>query len=81
MKVLEDLENKPKTFLVNENSRLYHHVLDGNFIEDGKSFENPIPTIIRDGEQKRICVFTFSDKHKMYPSVYFYDLESERELA
>ena len=42
---------------------------------------NPVPTLIKDGEGKRICVFT----HFMWgdggPAVYFYDLTVGREIA
>ena len=42
---------------------------------------NPVPTLLRDGEGKRICVFTHFMWGDSGPAVYFYDLTVGREVA
>ena len=58
------------------------------FTEDGfkdglKSYENPFPTIITAADNQKLIVFSYTHfkDDVPTPTVYFYDIESEQEIA
>lgn len=81
--------NVPDQYRVPSESQLYQFIVEGSYKDGIKSFENPLPTIIRDGEGKPIVVFTFCENlafeddtgQNFYPTVYFYDVQEKREIA
>ena len=57
--MIDGTSRYPNTFEIEHDSELYKLLDEGNFRDGIKSFENPLPTIIRDSENKPIIVFTF----------------------
>ena len=51
----------PESHTISDSSQLYKFIDEGSFRDGIKSFENPMPTIIRDNENKLICVFTYCE--------------------
>lgn len=82
MKVLSEQDCKIETFNISRDSKLYKHIIEGNYREGDLSFENPVPTLLVDScTQEKMCVFSYSTRECLAPTVYFYDLKSNREVA
>ena len=77
------ISRPPLKISIREDSELYRHITQGNHYDGIRSFEHPVPTIIDDGRKgkDRIVVFTYVDKDYPVPVVYFYDLNSRRNIA
>ena len=56
------------------------HIVDGNLRDEKRSFHNPVPMLLRDNE-KYLIAYTFSDAQNVIPSVYFYDISTQRDIA
>ena len=84
MNILEDSNDSThvnsKIYQIREDAELYKHIMNGNYVEKGSSFENPVPTIIRN-KNSRLCIFTYSDQDNPYPTVYIYELAKRRNVA
>ena len=75
-------DTMPEIKPIANKSSLYKHIEEGNFkLGNNKSFENPVPNLITDSNGKKLCVFTFTTDKCPAPTVYFYDIESKREIA
>ena len=81
LQIFEEKNDRPTAFVIRQDSRLYKHIIDGNARHGTNSFMNPVPTLLKDGEGKRICVFTHFTWGDSGPAVYFYDLTVGREVA
>ena len=56
-------------------------MIKGNYHIEEKSFENPVPTIMKNSQSQRLVVFTYSDVANPIPTVYFYDLVKRLNIA
>lgn len=69
--------SNPESSKISDYSFLYKHMKEGNYVLSGdKSFENPVPNLITDSSDKKLCVFAYTSERSPAPTVYFYDLES-----
>ena len=78
--MIESSSRYPNTYEIPDDSDLYKLLSEGSFRDGIKSFDNPLPTIIRDNENKPIIVFTYcenteDDTENLFPVVYFYDIQ------
>ena len=84
--MIESSSRYPNTYEIPDDSDLYKLLSEGSFRDGIKSFDNPLPTIIRDNENKPIIVFTYcenteDDTENLFPVVYFYDIQEQKEIA
>ena len=66
---------------IKPETELYKHIINGNYVEKGASFENAVPTLIKNNNDRRFCIYTYSDMENPFPTVYIYDLIKNRNIA
>ena len=43
---------------IKPETELYKHIINGNYVEKGASFENAVPTLIKNNNDRRFCIYT-----------------------